>query len=40
MADLLITRMGWLPDYPDFRDYSVLSDKVAPRLKLLGQKIQ
>ena len=38
MADLLIKRMGWLPDYPDFRDYSVLSDKVAPRLKLLGQK--
>jgi C1A family cysteine protease len=38
MADLLIKGMGWLPDYPDFRDYSVESDKVAPRLKLLGQK--
>jgi len=30
--------MGWLPDYPDFRDYTVEQDKVAPRLKLLGQK--
>jgi len=25
--------MGWLPDYPDFRDYTVEHDKVAP-----GQK--
>lgn len=30
--------MGWLPDYPDFRDYSVEQDEVAPQLKLLGQK--
>jgi len=30
--------MGWLPDYPDFRDHSVEQDVVPPRLKLLGQK--
>jgi len=29
--------MGWLPDYPDFRDYTVERDKVSNRLKLLGQ---
>lgn len=30
--------MGWLPDYPDFRDYTVESNEIAPSLKLLGQK--
>lgn len=30
--------MGWLPDYPDFRDYTVEQNEVAPKLKLLGQK--
>jgi len=30
--------MGWLPDYPDFRDYSVEHDVVPPKLKVLGQK--
>ncbi len=30
--------MGWLPDYPDFRDHSVEHDEVPPKLKLLGQK--
>jgi len=30
--------MGWLPDYPDFRDYTVEQTEVAPKLKLLGQK--
>lgn len=25
--------MGWLPDFPDFRDYTPLHDKVAPTLK-------
>lgn len=30
--------MGWLPDYPDFRDYTVERDEVATKLKLLGQK--
>ncbi len=29
--------MGWLPDYPDFRDYSVELDEVSPRLRKLGQ---
>ena len=31
-------RMGWLPDYPDFRDYTVEHNQVASRLKALGQK--
>jgi C1A family cysteine protease len=30
--------MGWLRDYPDFRDYTTEHDEVAPRLKALGQK--
>jgi len=30
--------MGWLPDYPDFRDYTVEQDQVPARLKALGQK--
>jgi len=30
--------MGWLPDYPDFRDYTAEHDKVSSSLKLLGQK--
>jgi len=30
--------MGWLPDYPDFRDHSVDHDEVPSKLKLLGQK--
>jgi C1A family cysteine protease len=30
--------MGWLPDYPDFRDYTIEQGEVAPRLKELGQK--
>ena len=30
--------MGWLPDYPDFRDYSVEHDEVAPKLVAAGQK--
>ena len=38
---LLIRRkfsMGWLPDYPDFRDKHFESDDVSLRLKGLGQK--
>jgi C1A family cysteine protease len=31
-------RMGWLPDYPDFRDFSVDQTQVPSRLKQLGQK--
>lgn len=30
--------MGWLPDYPDFRDYTVERDKVSTKLMFLGQK--
>jgi len=30
--------MGWLRDYPDFRDYTVDYDKVTQELKVLGQK--
>ncbi|MBI4714465.1 MAG: cysteine protease [Nitrospirae bacterium] len=30
--------MGWLPGYPDIRDYTVESDQVSLRLKRLGQK--
>jgi C1A family cysteine protease len=30
--------MGWLPDYPDFRDYTIEHDKVSPKLHRLGQK--
>ncbi len=29
--------MGWLPDYPDFRDLTVEQDHVSNRLKGLGQ---
>ena len=30
--------MGWLPDYPDFRDLTVTNDKVSEKLKQEGQK--
>lgn len=30
--------MGWLPDYPDFRDHSVEQEEVPTRLKAFGQK--
>jgi C1A family cysteine protease len=30
--------MGWLPDYPDFRDFSMESTEVSPRLKAAGVK--
>ena len=30
--------MGWLPDYPDFRDYSAEHDELSPRLRGLGQR--
>ncbi len=29
--------MGWLRDYPDFRDFSVEQSNVSPRLRSLGQ---
>ena len=30
--------LGWLPDYPDFRDMTVDHDNVSDRMKGLGQK--
>jgi len=30
--------MGWLPDYPDFRDLTMDDDKVSVKLQALGQK--
>lgn len=30
--------MGWLPDYPDFRDMTVEHDDLSDRLKKLGQE--
>ena len=39
MAEQRIKRgMGWLPDYPDFRDYKMDQDTVSSRLKRLGQQ--
>jgi C1A family cysteine protease len=30
--------MGWLPDYPDFRDYTIEHDEIAPRMKAIGEQ--
>ena len=38
MGKMLERGMGWLPDYPDFRDYSIERDEVAPGHRDLGQK--
>jgi C1A family cysteine protease len=38
MGEMIGKGMGWLPDYPDFRDYTVERNEVAPGLQLLGQK--
>lgn len=39
MAEMLDQiKMGWLPDYPDFRDHTPELDVVPPKLKALGQK--
>ncbi|HEY9751676.1 MAG TPA: C1 family peptidase [Coleofasciculaceae cyanobacterium] len=38
MTDLFEHRgMGWLRDYPDFRDYTIEHDSIAPKLQALGQ---
>src|SRR5512139_4031493 len=29
---------GWLPDYPDARDYTIDRDEVSPRLRGLGER--
>ena len=38
MEDSTIRGMGWLNDYPDFRDYTVDQDKVSDKLQRLGQR--
>jgi C1A family cysteine protease len=30
--------LGWLPDYPDFRDYTIKTKNVSSRLLRLNQK--
>ena len=30
--------MGWVPDYPDFRDYDINKDEIYPSQKNKGQK--
>lgn len=30
--------MGWLPDYPDFRDYTAEKNEVTKKLQMLGQE--
>lgn len=37
MADINTIKMGWLPDHPDFRDYTIEQDEVPRKLKSLGQ---
>lgn len=37
MAENRSKGMGWLPDYPDFRDFSPELDTLPPRLKERGQ---
>jgi C1A family cysteine protease len=40
MADIIEKRgMGWLPDYPDFRDYNIDQNVVPPKHQVLGQKV-
>ena len=31
--------MGWVPDYPDFRDYDINKDDIPPQQVLKGQKM-
>ncbi len=38
MGTGVMRAMGWLPDYPDFRDYSPEQAAVSSKLKALGQK--
>ena len=38
MAEILQKGMGWLPDRPDFRDYTSRQKKLSPKKKELGQK--
>lgn len=38
MSDIHLEGLGWLPDYPDFRDYTVEKKEVPAKLKALGQQ--
>ncbi len=39
MSEIILTHgLGWLPDYPDFRDFSIEHDEVSPKQRALGQK--
>lgn len=39
MSEIIEHRgMGWLPDYPDFRDYTIDHDELTQGLQNLGQK--
>lgn len=38
MSDIHLEGLGWLPDYPDFRDYTVEKKEVPVKLKALGQR--
>lgn len=34
-----IKGMGWIPDYPDIRDYSIEQENVSPALRMHGQTV-
>jgi len=34
----VVKGMGWLPDYPDFRDYTVNTNKLQPKFLNAGEK--
>jgi hypothetical protein len=39
MAEKRVKRgMGWRPDYPDFRDYTIEQGEVSPTSKAIGQE--
>ncbi len=38
MSELLLKGMGWMPDYPDFRDYTPAQEKVSEKQQAIGQK--
>lgn len=38
MEDRKKRGMGWLPNYPDFRDYTFETDQISSKLKALGQQ--
>jgi C1A family cysteine protease len=38
MTEKTMPGMGWLPDYPDYRDYTVRSNAIAPMMKKVGLK--